>query len=143
MKKINCIEWTFDTESELDGYNPLGKVKICGREGFIQEDCTYVDAFLEALVKGISQIPEICKFSVDPIVEPNDINFEYVNNLLKISYGSQTVIVDNFGRLKQSLFDNVQKLVEQLDKLTDEKNQERRQLRYLREYLQESKPTYP
>ena len=68
MKKY--IEWAFDTENGLDGHDPLGEVSIYGDKGFIREDCTYIDVFLEALTKGISQILENRKFSVDPIVEP-------------------------------------------------------------------------
>lgn len=77
------------------------KNSLCGDEGFIREDCTYIDVFLEVLTKGISQVPENKKFSVDLIIEPDDINFEYADGSLKVSYGSQTAVINDLNQLNQ------------------------------------------
>lgn len=140
--KENCIEWIFDTEDKLDEDDPLGEVRIYGEQGsFVREDCTNIDVFLEALVKGIPQTIESYELSIDPFVEPDDMIFKYADGILEISYGSQTIIVNDLMQLKQSLFDAVQKLVVQIDSLTIQKNREKRKLRYLRQYLQKSRPT--
>ena len=139
MKAANYIEWKLDDEYELDGDDPLGEVRISGEEGCIVESCTYLDSFLEALINGISQIDNSNqKISVDPMVEPDNIDLEYIDNVLRISYGSQCAFIHDLKQMKNALTKAVRRLVEKIDDLTDQKSKERRQLLFLRQYLQQS-----
>lgn len=129
------IEWELDIEDELDAYDALGKIVFLGNEGKIEDDCTYLDSFFEALALGFPQIEVGKTIVIDPIVEPNDIVFECTSDRLKISYGSQIAIVFNLVEFLNDCREAIERFVETIDTLTHQAKQEKRRLFYLREYL--------
>ena len=102
---MRYIEWNLDIEEEANLYDPIGNIKICGDEGDITEEYTYLDAFFEAFVEGVELMKVEDIVRVDPLIESNDIIFCSNGNLLKIQYGNQqTTILNKPQFIKERLF---------------------------------------
>lgn len=129
------IEWELDVEDGLDGYDPLGKIVVLGDEGKIEDDCTYLDYFFEALSQGFPKIEVGKTIAFDPIVEPNDIVCECSSDRLKIIYGSQIAIVFNLVDFFNNFREALERFIETIDTLTHQAGQEKRRLFQIREYL--------
>jgi hypothetical protein len=132
---MSYIKWELDTEDELDAYDPLGRISILGDEGKIEEECTYIDAFFEAIIDGVQRM-EIGKIiRVDPLIEPDDIVFRYTSEELFISYGNSSTTILDVIKFLDDLRNTIESLVIVFDKLTLQKGQKPRELIYLREFL--------
>ena len=129
------IEWELDVEDGLDGYDPLGKIVFLGDEGKIEDDCTYLDSFFEALSQGFPKIEVGKTIAIDPIVEPNDVVCECSSDRLKIIYGSQIAIVFNLVDFLNNFREALERFIETIDTLTHQAGQEKRRLFQIREYL--------
>jgi hypothetical protein len=133
---MSYVYWNLDTEDKLDAYDPLGSIILVGDTGKIEEPCTYLDVFFEALIEGVENI-EIGKLvTIDPLIEPDDIEFDYRDQLnLKINYGSQQVIITKITKFTKDFKKSVKELVETLDNLAKKVGKEKRNLARLRSYL--------
>ena len=78
--------------------------------------------------------------NIDPLVEPNDIEFDCTSNVLKINYGNQQVTISNPWQFAEDVQKAVEELIEVLDELADKANQSKRKLFKLRQYRAISKP---
>ena len=129
------VEWELDYENGLDPYDPYGKIRIIGDVGSLEDDCTYIDVFLEAFVDGI-QLTEIGKtVRIAPLIEPNDIIFRFEPNSIHLSYGSQTAIISNRQKFATDLHESIKEFVEILDELAMHGEQEKCPLLKLRHYI--------
>ncbi|MGK7885338.1 MAG: hypothetical protein AB4057_12035 [Crocosphaera sp.] len=135
---MSYVNWNLDTEEKLDAYDPLGSIILVGESGKIEEQCTYLDGFFEALIEGVKKI-EIGKLiTIDPLIEPDDIEFDYRDQLnLKINYGSQQVIITNTTKFTEDFKKAVKDLVKTLDDLAEQAGQKKRKLIRLRSFLTE------
>ena len=137
---MSYLQWELDTEDGLDAHDPLGNISIIGDEGKLEEKCTYIDAFLEALVEGVEQMEVGKTINIDPLVEPNDLEFDCTSNVLKINYGNQQVTISNPWQFAEDVQKVIEELIEVLDELADKANQSKRKLFKLRQYRAISKP---
>jgi len=135
---MRYIEWILDTEDGLDAYDPLGKIVILGDEGKIEEESTYLDAFFEALAEGAKRIKPGEIVTIDPLIEPDDIIFDYTSDRLVVSYGHWRATILDRVRFLNDLRQAIQKLVEKIDELASQEGQEKRKLTKLRNFLDET-----
>ena len=136
---MNYLKWNLDTEEDIDPYDPLGNIEILGDEGKLTEEYTYLDAFFEALIEAVKYIEVGKSISIDPMVEPNNLQFDCEKEALKIIYGQQQAIILN----KDQFIDDVQKAVKNLLKILDRQSelakQQKPKLIKLRSYLNDRK----
>jgi hypothetical protein len=132
---MSYLKWNLDTEEELDAYDPLGEIAIIGNQGKLEEKCTYLDAFFEALVQGIQRIKKGEVIEIDPLVEPDDIIFDYTGENLIISYGKQQTTIFDEDQLIKNLQEAVKNLLERLDNAAINAKEKTPKLLALREFL--------
>lgn len=77
----------------LDPESLLGHIAITDEAQTIREKYTYIDSWLDALVRGVQAIGERSHCVVDLIDEPGPLVFDLSENGLYISYGKATVNV--------------------------------------------------
>ena len=134
---MNYLKWNLDTEEGIDVYDPLGDIKIFGDEGEIVEESTYLDAFFEALVEAAQNIEIGKSISVDPIVEPNNLEFDCQRDFLKVTYGQQQAILFQRNQFVKEVQKAVEELLKILDKQSEIAKQQKPKLVKLRNYLKE------
>jgi hypothetical protein len=133
---MRYIEWNLDIEEEANLYDPIGNMKICGDEGDITEEYTYLDAFFEAFVEGIELMTVEGIVRVDPLIESNYIIFCSKGNLLKIQYGNQQTTILNKLQFIKEVQTVVIDLVKILDEFAERGKQPKRALIKLRTFSQ-------
>ena len=132
---MSYVTWTIDEEDGIDAYDPLGEIKIIGNQGQLEESCTYLDAFLEALVQGIQNIDKGKIIEIDPLVEPDNIKFDYTRENLIISYGKQQVTIFDKNEFVKDIQESVKNLVDILDMAAINAQDKKPKLLILREFL--------
>jgi TATA-box binding protein (TBP) (component of TFIID and TFIIIB) len=138
---MNYLQWDLDIEESIDIFDPLGNLKIIGDEGKIIEDSTYLDAFFEALVEAAQKIKTETNISVDPIVEPNNLEFNCQKNTIKINYGQQQAIIFDKNKFIKDVGEAVSELLKILDEQSQQTKQPKRELIKLRNFIEENKLT--
>ena len=138
---MNYLQWDLDIEEGIDIVDPLGNLKIIGDEGNIVEDGTYLDAFFEALVEAAQKIKTETNISVDPIVEPNNLEFNCQKNTIKINYGQQQAIIFDKNKFIKDVGEAVSELLKILDEQSQQTKQPKRKLIKLRNFIEENKLT--
>ena len=135
---MSYIEWKLDEDEdeELDAYDPVGLIIIRGENGVIKENSTYLDAFFEAIIKGIQQVEVGKTIAIDPLVEPDDIFFECNAEQLNISYDNSTTKIYDKVKFLNDLRHAVYDLVNTIDELTQSACQEKRKLFILRRFIE-------
>ena len=136
---MNYLEWNLDTEEGIDVYDPLGDLKILGDEGKIVEESTYLDAFFEALVEAVQNIEIGKSISVDPIVEPNNLEFDCQRDFLKVIYGQQQAILFQKNQFVKEVHEAVEELLKILDKQSEIAKQQKPKLVKLQNYFKHGK----
>ena len=135
---MSCIEWNLQLQEENEEsnlYDPVGDIKILGDRGFVEEKDTYLDAFFEAFIEGANRMEAENIFSVDPLIEPNDILFHCDNNELEIEYRKQKALILNKNIFLENLQNAVADFLRESDKLAHNSNQPKRKLTKLRNFL--------
>lgn len=138
---MNYLQWDLDIEEGIDIVDPLGNLKIIGDEGNIVEDSTYLDAFFEALVEAAQKIKTETNISVDPIVEPNNLEFDCQKDTIKINYGQQQAIIFDKNKFIKDVGEAVSELLKILDEQSQQTKQPKRKLIKLRNFIEENKLT--
>ena len=138
---MNYLQWDLDIEEGIDIVDPLGNLKIIGDEGNIVEDGTYLDAFFEALVEAAQKIKTETNIIVDPIVEPNNLEFNCQKNTIKINYGQQQAIIFDKNKFIKDVGEAVSELLKILDEQSQQTKQPKRKLIKLRNFIEENKLT--
>ena len=133
---MKYLKWNLDTEEGIDVYDPLGDIKIFGDEGKIVEESTYLDAFFEALVEAAQNIKIGKNISVDPIVEPNNLEFDCQKDFLKITYGQQQAILFERNQFINEVQEAVKEFLEILDRQSEIAQQKKPKLVKLRNYIE-------
>jgi hypothetical protein len=132
---MSYLEWNLDTEEDLDLNDLMGNIKILGDEGIIGEEYTNLDNFFEAFIEGINRMDIEGVINVDPIVEPNDIVFNFNGNTIKIKYGIQIATILNKAQFLEDLQNAVAKFLQELDTFASNSNQQNKKLTKLRNFL--------
>ena len=138
---MNYLQWNLDIEEGIDIFDPLGNLKIIGDEGEIIENSTYLDAFFEALVEAVQKIKTETNISVDPIVEPNNLEFNCQKDTIKIDYGQQQATIFDKDKFIKDIREAVSELLKILDERSQQTKQPKRKLIKLRNFLEKNKLT--
>jgi hypothetical protein len=77
----------------LDPENLLGHIAITDKVQKIREKNTYIDSWLDALIRGLQAIGEKSHCVIDLVDEPDPLVFDLSEGCLSISYGKATVDV--------------------------------------------------
>lgn len=92
------------TEDEgLDPESLLGHIAITDGAQAIRERYTYIDSWLDALVRGVQAIRERSHCVIDLIDEPDPLVFDLSKNGLYISYGKAAINVGTIGSFAAGL----------------------------------------
>ena len=134
---MNYLKWNLDTEEGIDVFDPLGDLKIYGDEGKLIEENTYLDAFFEALVEASKSIEVGRSIIVDPVVEPDNIEFNCKKDALEIIYGQQKTVVHDRKQFVEDVRQAVRELLRMLDEQSEFEKQQKPKLSKLRNYLKE------
>ncbi len=140
---MTYLIWNLTTEDDPVGslYDPVGQMKILGDKGIIIENCTNLDAFLEAFIKGIEGLKFKKTITVDPLIEPDDIIFSYQDNVLEIQYGKQEATIFNKLQFVEEVKNAVREIIDILDELALTEKKAKRKLTRLRNFLDEDSLT--
>lgn len=132
---MSYLEWNLDVEDGIDIVDPVGDICIIGDEGMLMEKYTYLDAFFEVLIYTVHSIKANKNVVVDPVVEPNDICFNFQENVLKITYGQQKAIILDVEQFVKDVREAALKFLEIWDKEAELQKQPKLKLTELRESL--------
>jgi hypothetical protein len=133
---MNYVKWTLDLEDgELKPFDLLGTITIIGDRGQIEDRCTYLDAFFEALVKGIQYIERKPIIEIDTLVEPDDIIFDCTGKNLVINYGKQQATIFNEKKFLKNVKEAIEKLLNTIDDETIATKEAKPILDILRSFL--------
>lgn len=138
---MNYLQWDLDIEDGIDIVDHLGNLKITGDEGNIVENSTYLDAFLEALVEAAQKIKTETNISVDPIVEPNNLDFNCQKDTIKINYGQQQATIFDKDKFIKDVREAVSELLKILDEQSQQTKQPKRKLIKLRNFIEKNQLT--
>jgi hypothetical protein len=133
---MSYIRWLLEREEEIDPYDALGTIIIAGDEDQIEDRCTFLDAYFEALVLGIQNMEKGKKIEIDPLVEAEDIIFDYTGNNLIISYGKQQATIYNTNKFVEDIHKSVENFLKILDGVPVGANEERPDFEILRKFIQ-------
>lgn len=111
------IEWEFDkiSESKIDPDDLLGSIKLISRDRIIQDTCTYIDVWFDALVEGFYQIESNRSLDYDLQSEPHKLIFEPSEKGLIITYSNSSIRIDSLDEYGYVLFAASQKLLNQIE----------------------------
>jgi hypothetical protein len=132
---MTYIKCTLDRDEDANLYDPIGNISIVGDEGIIEEKYTYLDAFLEAFIAGIEFANTEDTISIDPLVESNDIVFNFKDNTIKLSYGTQNTTILDKTQFIEELKNTVTNFLKELDEFASVSSQPIRKLTKLRRYV--------
>ena len=130
------LNWKFnlDEEPEIEPYDPLGTITIVGDVGRLEDDCIFLDTFLEAIVKGLTSLERNKIIAIDTIDEPDDLLFEEKEESLTISYGLQKVVILDKNQFFQELKTTINDFLNMLDDVSVRKKQKHCKLKFLRDF---------
>lgn len=132
---MNYVQWNLNTENSIDVIDPMRNLYITGDKGEIVEKSTNLDTFFEALLEAAQSIKIGKSIIVDPVVEPNELHFNYYNDALEITYGQQQTTILDMEQFLNEIQEAVKKLLETLDRQSAIAKLPKRRLVKLREYL--------
>ena len=118
---MSYVKWILDTSDGegIDPYDPLGTIQINGDVGSIEDNCTYLDGYFEALMFGIQGLK---KGEINAI-EPDEIIFDYTRDYLLISYGEQQATIFNVEKFIQDARQSIKNLLDILSNAPVRKNE--------------------
>ena len=131
---MSYVKWILDTSDGegIDPYDPLGTIQINGDVGSIEDNCTYLDGYFEALMFGIQGLK---KGEINAI-EPDEIIFDYTRDYLLISYGEQQATIFNVEKFIQDARQSIKNLLDILSKAPVRKNEVRPDFEVFEEFIQ-------
>ena len=131
---MSYVKWILDTSDGegIDPYDPLGTIQINGDVGSIEDNCTYLDGYFEALMFGIQGLK---KGEINAI-EPDEIIFDYTRDYLLISYGEQQATIFNVKKFIQDARQSIKNLLDILSKAPVRKNEVRPDFEVFEEFIQ-------
>ncbi len=105
------IELTYDEDFELNAEEILGKIKLSKDRQAIEEDNTYLDSWIIALIEGLHKIEGNGRVLLDLIEESASLEMERSNELLVIKYKTQKVVLDGVEELRAALKESAQSMI--------------------------------
>ena len=131
---MSYLKWNLNQKKGIDVVDPVGDFYIIGDQGEIAEKFTNIDVLFEVLVEGATNVKIGKSVVVDSVVEPNEFHFDYQDRILQITYGRQQTTILNRNKFVKDVYEAVTKLLEILDRQSDQEQKPRRNLIKLREY---------
>lgn len=100
---MNIVLMLFKNEEPLDHEALLGHIAITNDSGIIRAKNTYIDSWLDALIRGLREIQEGSHCAIDLIDEPDPLVFDISGKELFISYRGATVSAGSVQSFTQAL----------------------------------------
>lgn len=110
------VELTYDESTPLDVQEILGKISLSKGNQTIEEDNTYLDSWLTALIKGLHKIENEEKVSIDLVEEPTPLEMEWVRGFIVIKYKTQQIVLEGIEELKEALKESAQSMISKFRK---------------------------
>jgi hypothetical protein len=97
------ITWHLDEEMPLDPENLLGDITLSNGHTVLQEQQTYIDSWLDALITGLQAVQAGKAIRVDILEEPDALVFEPVEKGVRLSYRALALDVESVEALHDAL----------------------------------------
>jgi hypothetical protein len=97
------IEIKVAFDEAIDPIDPLGNIIITDGKKTIQEEDTYIDSWIDALITGLKNLQEGKNAAVDLVEEPEPILFESQQSGVRISYGDRSVFSRDLAEFSDAL----------------------------------------
>ena len=97
------IAWRLDEEMPLDPENLLGDITLSNGSTVLQEQQTYLDSWLEALITGLQAVQAGKARRVDILEEPDSLLFEPVEKGVRLCYRAMAIEVESVEALHCAL----------------------------------------
>jgi|SRR5215213_9137953 len=113
------IELTYDNGTPLDTESILGRIKLSKGEESIEEDNTYLDSWLIALIEGLDRIERNQRVSIDLVEEPDPLELDWTSGRLTIQYKSQKLVLDGKEELRTALKESARSMASKFDSVEE------------------------
>ena len=97
------IVWRLDEEMPLDPESLLGDIILSDGDTVLQEQQTYIDSWLDALITGLQAVQVGKAIRVEILEEPDPLVFEPVERGVRISYHAMAIEVKSVEALHSAL----------------------------------------
>ena len=97
------IVWRLDEEMPLDPESLLGDIILSNGDTVLQEQQTYIDSWLDALITGLQAVQVGKAIQVEILEEPDPLVFEPVERGVRLSYRAMTIEVKSVEALHSAL----------------------------------------
>ena len=104
------IVWRLDEEMPLDPESLLGDIILSDRDTVLQEQQTYIDSWLDALITGLQAVQVGKAIRVEILEEPDPLVFEPVERGVRLSYRTMAIEVKSVEALHSALLLNSQEV---------------------------------
>ena len=89
------IVWRLDEEMPLDPESLLGDIILSNGDTVLQEQQTYIDSWLDALITGLQAVQVGKAIRVEILEEPDSLVFEPVERGVRLSYRAMAIEVES------------------------------------------------
>ncbi|HWM95038.1 MAG TPA: hypothetical protein VN493_30060 [Thermoanaerobaculia bacterium] len=120
---------------ELDAL--LGRIEIADGFGIIEARCTYIDSWLDALIRGLQAIRAKSCVVIDLVDEPHALVFEILDGSIMIAYKNMRVSAGSIESFTRSLEAAASSFLEMI--LVDIGNETSELTEGIRKFVEESK----
>ena len=97
------IVWRLDEEMPLDPESLLGDIILSDGDTVLQEQQTYSDSWLDALITGLQAVQVGKAIRVEILEEPDPLVFEPVERGVRLSYRAMAIEVKSVEALHSAL----------------------------------------
>ena len=130
------IEWKLDNEAPIDPADPLGDITFIGDKGILEEQCVFLDSFLEAFVEGLNSIKTQDISNVEIIDEPNKLMFIKNKKGLQIQYKDRTITIHDTESFSNQLSHAISSFLHLLDEASENMGKKKYDFNQLRTYVE-------
>lgn len=97
------IAWRLDEEMPLDPESLLGDIILSDEDTVLQEQQTYIDSWLDALITGLQAVQVGKAIRVEIPEEPDPLVFEPAERGVRLSYRATAIEVKSVEALHNAL----------------------------------------
>lgn len=106
------IDFQLDQESEIDSMAILGTIRLTGDIGEIEQENTYIDSWLFALVKSLNRREGDNSLMIDLVDEPDSSIIQRAPYGLTLKYRSDVVKIPSEVDLRNALLEAGKRLLQ-------------------------------
>src|SRR4029434_6426476 len=97
------IAWRLDEDMPLDPESLLGDIILSDGDTVLQEQQTYIDSWLDALITGLQAMQVGKAIQVEILEEPDPLVFEPAERGVRLSYRAMVIEVKSVEALHNAL----------------------------------------